>query len=44
MSTSAPQLYRLLDQTNKSKTVDQMVILLSVLDCDVDLVVHEKVA
>jgi hypothetical protein len=36
--------YRLLDQTNYSKSVDQMVSLLNVLDCDVDLVVHAKVA
>jgi hypothetical protein len=44
MSTSAPQLYRLLDPTNTTKTVDQMVTLLTVLDCDVDMVVREKVA
>jgi predicted XRE-type DNA-binding protein len=44
MGTSAPQLYRLLDQTNHSKSVDQMLNLLNVLDCEVDLVVHAKVA
>jgi hypothetical protein len=35
LGTSATQLYRLLDQTNTTKTVDQMLRLLSVLDCDV---------
>jgi hypothetical protein len=44
LSTSAPQLYRLLDPTNRTKTVDQMITLLTVLDCDVDLVVHAKCA
>ncbi len=44
LGTSATQLYRLLDQTNYAKSVDQMVSLLQVLDCDVDLVVRAKVA
>ncbi len=35
LGTSATQLYRLLDQTNTTKTVDQILRLLSVLDCDV---------
>ena len=33
--TSPTQLYRLLDQTNYRKSVDQMLQLLQVLDCDV---------
>jgi len=44
LGTSPAQLYRLLDQTNYAKSVDQMLRLLSVLDCEVDLVVHAKSA
>ena len=44
LGTSATQLYRLLDQTNYRKSVDQLVSLLTVLDCDVDLVVRAKTA
>lgn len=44
LGTSATQLYRLLDQTNYAKSVDQMVSLLQVLDCEVDLVVRAKAA
>ncbi len=44
LATSAPQLYRLLDQTNYAKSIDQMLTLLTVLDCDVEMVVHPKVA
>ncbi|MEX2224284.1 MAG: hypothetical protein WEG40_21065 [Candidatus Rokuibacteriota bacterium] len=40
LGTSAAQFYRLLDQTNYSKSVDQLVSLLQVLDCEVDLVVR----
>ena len=40
LGTSATQLYRLLDQTNYRKSVDQVLNLLHVLDCDVDLVVR----
>ena len=42
LGTSATQLYRLLDQTNYRKSVDQVLNLLHVLDCDVDLVVRVK--
>jgi hypothetical protein len=42
LNTSAAQLYRLLDQTNYSKSVDQLLSLLQVLECDVDLVVRAK--
>jgi hypothetical protein len=44
LGTSPAQLYRLLDQTNYSKSVDQMLRLLTVLDCQVDLVVRAKSA
>ncbi len=44
LGTSPAQLYRLLDQTNHSKSIDQMLRLLSVLDCDVDLIVRPKSA
>ena len=39
LNTSVPQLYRLLDPTNSSKSIKQLISLLSVLDCSVDLVV-----
>jgi len=44
LGTSAAQLYRLLDQSNYRKSVDQLLSLLQVLDCDVDLVVRAKSA
>jgi len=44
LGTSATQLYRLLDQTNYRKSIDQVLNLLHVLDCDVDLVVRAKSA
>lgn len=40
--TSATQFYRLLDQTNSSKSIDQLLSLLHVLDCEVDLRVRVK--
>jgi predicted XRE-type DNA-binding protein len=42
LGTSATQLYRLLDQTNYSKSIDQLLSLLHVLDCEVDLQVRVK--
>jgi len=44
LKTSVPQLYRLLDTTNTRKSMSQLVALLHVLNCDVDLVVKKKVA
>jgi predicted XRE-type DNA-binding protein len=44
LGTSATQFYRLLDQTNNRKSVDQLLSLLHVLDCEVDLVVRTKCA
>jgi len=42
LGTSATQFYRLLDQTNYRKSVDQMLSLLQLLDCEVQLVVRSK--
>ena len=42
LETSPAQLYRLLDPSNERKSLDKMVGLLSVLECDVDLVVRER--
>ena len=44
LGTSATQLYRLLDQTNYGKSIDQLLRLMRVLDCDVDLVVRARPA
>jgi hypothetical protein len=44
LGTSATQFYRLLDQTNSRKSIDQVLALLQVLDCEVDLVVRRKSA
>jgi hypothetical protein len=44
LGTSPTQLYRLLDQTNYRKSVDQMLRLFQVLDRDVQLVVRAKSA
>jgi hypothetical protein len=40
LKTSVPQLYRLLDPANTSKSINQLVALLHVLNCKVDLVVN----
>jgi hypothetical protein len=42
LGTSASQFYRLVDQTNYRKSVGQLLALLHVLDCDVDLVVKKR--
>jgi hypothetical protein len=42
LGTSPAQFYRLLDQTNYSKSIDKVLELLQVLDCDVDLVVTAR--
>jgi hypothetical protein len=44
LGTSATQFYRLLDQTNYRKSVDQLLSLLQVLDCEVRLVVRPRSA
>mgnify|MGYP001818057749 CR=1 FL=1 len=42
LGTSPAQLYRLLDPTDRRKSVDAMLALLQVLDCDVDVVVNGR--
>ena len=42
LGTSVPQLYRLLDPANSRKSLSQLVSLLHVLDCDVQLVVSPR--
>ena len=42
LGTSATQFYRLMDQTNYRKSVGQLLSLLQILDCDVDLVVRAR--
>ena len=44
LGTSAAQLYRLLDQTNYRKSIDQVLALLQVLNCEIDLIVRTKTA
>ncbi|MFH1741221.1 MAG: hypothetical protein ABIH23_19635 [bacterium] len=44
LGTSASQYYRLLDQTNYSKSIHQMLSLLKVLGCEVDVVVRDRSA
>ena len=39
-----PPDYRLLDQANHKKTVDQLLSLFRILDCEIDLVVRERAA
>jgi hypothetical protein len=42
LGTSATQFYRLMDQTNYSKSMDQIVSVLQIFDCEVELVVRPK--
>jgi hypothetical protein len=42
LGTSAAQYYRLLDQTNSRKSVRQMLSLLHLLDCEVELVIKDR--
>jgi len=44
LGTSPAQFYRLLDSTDYRKSVDRILLLLHVLDCDVDLVVRARSA
>lgn len=44
LGTSASQFYRLVDPSNTTKSVDQVLRLLSVLDCEVEFVVHARPA
>ena len=42
LGTSPAQFYRLLDQANYKKSIDQLLVLLHILDCEVDLVIKKK--
>lgn len=42
LGTSAAQFYRLLDQTNYSKSIGQLLSLLEILNCDVEFLVRDK--
>jgi predicted XRE-type DNA-binding protein len=42
LGTSATQFYRLLDQTNTRKSIGQLLSLLHILDCHVELVVKRR--
>jgi hypothetical protein len=44
LDTSPAQFYRLIDQTNYSKTVDSMLTLLRVLDCEIEVIVKDRTA
>ncbi len=44
LGTSPAQFYRLIDPTNNRKSVDKVLYLLHVLDCEVDLVVKSRTA
>jgi len=42
LRTSAPQIYRLLDPANATKSVTQLLSLLQALDCDVEVIVKPR--
>ncbi|HEX5042943.1 MAG TPA: hypothetical protein VFV75_08555, partial [Candidatus Polarisedimenticolaceae bacterium] len=42
LKTSPAQLSRILDTSNYRKSVDQVLALLQVLDCEIDVVVRDK--
>lgn len=42
LGTSAAQFYRVLDPANTRTSVDQVLALLHLLDCEVDVVVRDK--
>ena len=44
LGTSPVQFYRLIDPTNYRKSVDKMLALLQVLDCEVEVIVRAKSA
>ena len=44
LGTSLPQLYRLLDSANSTKSLNQMISLLHVLGCEVSVVVKRRKA
>jgi len=44
LGTSPAQFYRLIDPTNYRKSVDKMLMLLRVLDCEIEVIVRAKSA
>lgn len=42
IGTSRAQFYRLLDASNRAKTLDGLLILLAALDCEVDFTVRRR--
>jgi hypothetical protein len=42
LGTSASQFYRLVDPTNHRKSMGQMLALLQILDCDVEIVIRQR--
>ena len=44
LGTSPAQFYRLIDPTNYRKSVDKMLTLLRVLDCEIEVIVRAKIA
>jgi len=44
LGTSPAQFYRLIDSTNYRKSIDKLLLLLHILDCEVDLIVRAKSA
>lgn len=42
LKTSLPQLYRLLDPTNTRKSINQLISLLQILDCDIHFHIATK--
>jgi hypothetical protein len=44
LGTSPAQFYRLIDPANYNKSVDGMLALLRILDCEIDVVVKDRTA
>lgn len=44
LNSSVPQLYRLLDPANTNKSMSQVISLLQILGCEVDVVVKSRAA
>lgn len=42
LGTSASQLYRIVDPDNQRKSIDQVLLLLEVLDCNVNVTVEDR--
>jgi len=42
LETSASQLYRLLDPDNQKKSIDRLLDLLEVLECDVEITIKDR--